>query len=178
MPINYNKWDSIDTSSSDSDDGGADGQPKLSPAEQHKARGDALFHRAEQDGDPALYVQSASCYQDVLSALKSGAKCQEGVEALSFKCHLNLATAMIKLNKLATFQVRYAISGCCTTGRNMLFGGYSNAIRPVCEESEMVSPPPPAATAPPPPGTTPAGEEGGVGTKNGGSPGEEGAARL
>merc|ERR1719313_13564 len=36
---------------------------------------------------------------------------------------------MVMFEHVNTFQVRYAIGACCTTGRNFLFGGHS---RPLC----------------------------------------------
>ena len=119
--MNYSKWDNLNTDSDSSDDdsrrapkkavaapavagaaepGAAEPAADVSAADVHKARGDTLFHQAEETGDPTLYAQSASCYQDVLGALQKGAASQEGVVSLTFKCHLNLATAMIKLGKL------------------------------------------------------------------------------
>ena len=45
---------------------------------------------------------------------------------------------MALFENVGSFQVRYAIAGCCTTGRNFMVSGYSDAIRPLCSK------PPPA----------------------------------
>lgn len=39
---------------------------------------------------------------------------------------------MVLFDFMSSFQVRYAIGACCTTGRNFLFAGYSTTIRPRC----------------------------------------------
>ena len=69
---------------------------------------------------------------------------------------------MVLFEDVSSFQVRYAISFCCTTGRNMLFGGYSALVRPICDTppsppppSPPPSPPPPSPPPPSPPPTPP-----------------------
>mgnify|MGYP006888785785 CR=1 FL=1 len=39
---------------------------------------------------------------------------------------------LVMFEKTPSFQVRYAIGACCTTGRNFLFGGFSPIVRPLC----------------------------------------------
>ena len=51
---------------------------------------------------------------------------------------------------LTQFQVRYAITQCCTTGRNFLFAGISEIFMPAC-----ASPPPPPVPPPVPPPPAP-----------------------
>ena len=40
---------------------------------------------------------------------------------------------MATLELISTFQVRYAITACCTTGRNFLFAGFANLGHQLCE---------------------------------------------
>ena len=53
-------------------------------------------------------------------------------------------SVMVEFVDVSSFQVRYAIGACCTTGRNFLFAGYSGLHRPLC-------PFPPAARSSSPP---------------------------
>ena len=52
---------------------------------------------------------------------------------------------MVMFEHVNTYQVRYAIGACCTTGRNFLLGGYSN-MTAFCE----YDPPSPPPLVPPP----------------------------
>ena len=54
---------------------------------------------------------------------------------------------MAELIDTSSLVVRHAIAGCCSTGRNFLFAGFSNVIRPMCP----YPPPPPAAPPSPAP---------------------------
>ena len=59
---------------------------------------------------------------------------------------------MVRFENVSSFEVRFAISECCTTGRNFLFAGYSNIELPICNQPPVRPPtsPPPVPTAPPP----------------------------
>ena len=67
--------------------------------------------------------------------------------------------ATVQLDGISSFKVRYAISACCTTGRNFLFAGYSNMLPRLCPEPPSLplpwQPPPPSPTSPPPPPYSP-----------------------
>ena len=58
---------------------------------------------------------------------------------------------------VSSYQVRFSIGACCATGRNFLFAGYSNIIRPLCAAppSSPPSAPPPSPTPSPPPPAPP-----------------------
>ena len=59
-------------------------------------------------------------------------------------------SVMLEVRNASSFRVRFAISVCCTTGRNFLFAGYSELLVPLCPLPP--SPPPPESPpAPPPP---------------------------
>ena len=66
---------------------------------------------------------------------------------------------MVMLEDVSSFQTRYAITACCTTGRNFLFAGYSKIVRPVCPgpppAQPSPSPPPPSKPPPSPPPPSP-----------------------
>ena len=52
---------------------------------------------------------------------------------------------------VTSFRARFAVVGCCTTGRNFLLGGYSDVTRPLCPYPPPPSlPPPPSPPMPPP----------------------------
>ena len=59
-------------------------------------------------------------------------------------------SVMAEFVSVSTFQVRFAISACCTTGRNFLFAGYSRLHRPLCPFPPSAPPVPPPPTPPPP----------------------------
>ena len=52
---------------------------------------------------------------------------------------------------LTSFQIRYSITACCTTGRNFLFAGLSNSFIPPCDPPPPPPPMPVAPPLPPPP---------------------------
>ena len=53
-------------------------------------------------------------------------------------------TVMLRIEGVSEFRVRYALSPCCTTGRNFMFAGYSNLVRPICQETSPLQSPPPS----------------------------------
>ena len=40
-------------------------------------------------------------------------------------------SVMAEFEQMSSFQIRYALAGCCTTGRNFLFGGCARSARPL-----------------------------------------------
>ena len=62
-------------------------------------------------------------------------------------------SVMVSLENTSSFSVRYAIIGCCTTGRNLLFGGYTGLEMPLCDAPPS-APPRPPSTPPAVPGST------------------------
>lgn len=52
-------------------------------------------------------------------------------------------------------QIRLRITGCCTTGRNFMFAGFSNAVRPLCPQPQLPPQPPPPPRSPPTPPSPP-----------------------
>ena len=62
-------------------------------------------------------------------------------------------SVLLTLDRVSSFDVRYALVGGTGTGRNFLFAGYSNVASPLCEFPPPSSPPskpPPVAPSPPP----------------------------
>ena len=64
---------------------------------------------------------------------------------------------LFSMANVSSFVVRYSVGPCCGTGRNLLFGGWSN-VRPLCAPPPPSVPPsPPSRPAPPasPPASPP-----------------------
>jgi len=65
----------------------------------------------------------------------------------------------VEFESVSTFRIRYAITECCTTGRNFMFGGFVNSIEPgLCPMPPPSTPPPPSSpppASPPPPSPPP-----------------------
>ena len=49
-----------------------------------------------------------------------------GMEGRAFFFQQRRRSIMVMFEHVNTYQVRYAIGACCTTGRNFLFGGCAN----------------------------------------------------
>jgi hypothetical protein len=64
------------------------------------------------------------------------------------------SAVMVMLEQITSFQVRFGLAGCCTTGRNLLYGGH--LLRPICPGGPCDFPwldppqPPPLPPLPPP----------------------------
>ena len=57
-----------------------------------------------------------------------------------------LCMLQVFLEDVSSFRVRFAITSCCTTGRNFMFAGYSSGDMPLCPTHP---PPPPPPRLPP-----------------------------